>query len=469
MACVNRDQDADYFLSPVSYHTFVSDGHNYLFHADTLQVYEMNGEHFNEFIRINATAENIVETYLTRKEIKIIHDTIESQLAENPRATIITESSKDQINSLVLNITGDCNLRCVYCFASQNQGYSYHRMTPETARSAVDFMLKLTPDADRYSILFFGGEPLSNFRVMNETIAYSEECVVGKHGKRITFSIDTNGTLLTEPILELLKDKISGCLVSLDGPRHVHNLSRPYRNGRGSFDTIMKNIEILRDNSVRFMLRCGVRSDCSNIVELVDFFEGLQVVFAYEFVQKTKNKLHDSMEYTDERVHQLGAQLEELVKYYFLRISNGKDIYCAKLIARLSRIHFQQGKRIFCSSGRTTITVNPDGTIYYCQSLESVVAARVGDINAGIDYEKLNRLRPQNVDNVTECRRCWARYLCGGGCAAEKYVVPEDMVGHIEQRCALLRKEWECYLWLYEMLRNHCPEFLNNLESAQSV
>lgn len=130
------------------------------------------------------------------------------------------------------------------------------------------YVLKLNSNADWYNVVFFGGESFSNFKVVGEAITYAKENIIRKGGKTIWFSIDTNATILNQRILRTLVEEIDGCLVSIDGPREVQDYNRPYKSGRESFSTVIRNIATLKENGIPIELRASFTSDLEDIVKV---------------------------------------------------------------------------------------------------------------------------------------------------------------------------------------------------------
>lgn len=140
------------------------------------------------------------------------------------------------------------------------------------------------------------------------------------------------------------------------------------------------------------------------------------------------------------------------------RILTNEPVYCYNITSALTRLHFQSAKRIICCAGWTAITVNPDGSIYSCQNLSSIPEASIGNLNSGIENAKLLTLHAVDVNTASSCQSCWLRYLCGGGCIAEKYVVARDTFSPVESRCFLKKVQWKNYLQLCQKLQNNCQD-----------
>ena len=179
--------------------------------------------------------------------------------------------------SLVLNVANDCNLGCTYCFASQGDyGAPRRFMSQETAKESVDFLLQNSGDHPTVTLVFFGGEPLMNFRLISETVAYATragELV----GKRVDFSMTTNATYLTPEIIHFLRDHRVGVAVSIDGPKKFHDLRRTYKNGMGSYDMIEPRImNLLREHKTRpVAARVTLTHGVTAVSEIFDHLTGM--------------------------------------------------------------------------------------------------------------------------------------------------------------------------------------------------
>ncbi|WP_228712360.1 radical SAM protein [Arcobacter defluvii] len=228
----------NYNLIKTNYHILKVDSKEFLFHIPTSSVFELSAESANLLRKmenkeeINKDEEEIVEEF---KELNIVG----SRFFVKEEATKIEHFPA---KALVLNVTSGCNLSCTYCYKEdltslKNSG----QMTFEIAKNAIDMFYKESPHLKEYSITFFGGEPLSNLPLIKEIIAYAND-FFGSKDLKIGYSMTSNATLLTEEIIHYLHDSKVDLTISIDGPESLHNKTRVYENGKGSYEKVAKNV-----------------------------------------------------------------------------------------------------------------------------------------------------------------------------------------------------------------------------------
>ena len=172
------------------------------------------------------------------------------------------------IQTLVMNLTNQCNLSCQYCYEFGADKVATPEGKPkfmdlETAKTSVDFLLAESGDRRSIHITFFGGETLMNFPLLKEVVAYANQRAA-EQDRHIDFSLTTNATLLTPTIIEFLSDNHIGVTVSMDGPKEMHDHLRVFSNGKGSYDIIEPKVRALIQNhrtrpiTARVTLTAGV-------------------------------------------------------------------------------------------------------------------------------------------------------------------------------------------------------------------
>lgn len=450
------------------YHVFECEDEEYVFFAEKLLLYKLNNPIVKAYIQAHESKCKSNNSYLTDSQLLQVGDFINVKLENSPKPNFA--STKNKINSLILNVSGaKCNLNCTYCFAFAEKNYSMPLMNKTTAKKAIDFLVSINPNEEYYGIVFFGGEPFINHKLIVEIASYCEDKISKKLGKEFSLSATTNGTILNESLLNVFKKYGSVIFISLDGPEHIHNKNRPYHNSNGSFNAVMSNIELLKKHNINHSFRPTITSDCENLIEIVDFFEKLETEFTFEFAVKPNFKNSESTTYDDKKIKNIEAQYSELIEYYFEKVRKKEYIYCNNIVSSLRRIHFRQAKNYPCSAGRTILTVNSDNTIYSCQNLSNIFDANVGTLNSGINKSNLKKIISPYVNTLESCKDCWVKYLCSGSCFAEKYTENKNIYTPLEYRCKLKKIRWNKFLILYQKIKNLNPVYVENIRNIGAI
>jgi len=349
---------------------------------------------------------------------------------------------------LTLNTTHGCNMACRYCFASTDSDRR-KVMTAEVARASVENLLVQFPDARRYLIYFFGGEPLLHKRFIKDTVAMVKEVFNDKQDKSYGFLINTNGLLLDDDdLLDFFREHRFSVTVSIDGPEEINDSNRVLLNGSGSFKKIMTGIEALKKAGVNFNLRATISPKVRNLMEVFSFFESLEVPYSYAFTIITDKKNKRETKFTTEALQMLRKQYAEVTDFLTDKTIKGEKVYCMDFLEKMSLLERHGVRTHGCEAGRSTLIVDEDGDYYPCQNMLPM-NVWLGNIDSGVYGELLEGNRSQFVEDLRECRGCWARYLCGGGCQADRRRYKWDYPDDIPQRCAITLFEWEQALKTY--------------------
>ena len=306
--------------------------------------------------------------------------------------------------------------------------------------------------------MFFGGEPLLNLDIIKYMINYVHEHYPEK---KFSFSMTTNGTILNPSIISLIKENNISVLVSIDGPDNDANL-RFFRNGRKSIDVVLANIKTLQQNGINVMARATLVNTNPHILETFRFFEDeLRVPFAIEFVQESENTTHSFDKYDAAIINNIKTQLDKVEQYYIEKIQSKRDIRNYELIRHIEILRYRQKKHICCGAGNSYFTVTADGDVFVCPIFMNNKEHAIGNIHEQIDNEKLSAYRSSSVDKMSECQDCWAKYLCNGGCIAQKIISGKRNDQSLPMGdCSLQKTIWEFYIRLYYYIMRYAPQYL---------
>lgn len=358
--------------------------------------------------------------------------------------------SRRQIKALCLNVAHACNMKCSYCFASQGDfGMNACLMTLETAKQAMDFLMQKSGDIKNLEVDFFGGEPLLVAPMLKELVKYGRE-LEKTWNKHINFTLTTNALLLDEDIIQFILDEKLGVILSLDGRPETNDRHRILNDGSGSYDIIVPKIKKMVDSQP---LSYYVRGTFSK--KNLDFSRDLQhiVELGFDSVSLEPAVGEDngfSIQEEDlPEVLQEYERLTELLREY-QQAGNPVDFFHFNL-------DLQKGpclaKRVSgCGAGMEYLVITPTGDIYPCHQFVGEAGFLMGNIaTASIDDEIRTKFARNHLQNKAECRACWARYFCGGGCHANAYHSNGDISIPSQVSCAMHRKRIEGAIYLESM------------------
>jgi uncharacterized protein len=378
------------------------------------------------------------------------------------------------IQTLVMNLTNQCNLSCQYCYEFGADKLATPEGKPkfmdvQTAKTSVDFLLAQSGDRRSIHITFFGGETLMNFPLLKEVVEYANERAK-EQGRHVDFSLTTNATLLTPAIIEFLSENRIGVTVSMDGPKEMHDQLRVFANGRGSYDIIEPKVRALIQNhrtrpiTARVTLTAGV-SDVIRIFRHLKQDLGFHEV-GFAPVTTSPNQLYaigqKGMDNVLEQFHTLADEyLDYALRGEAHGFSNVSDTL-AELCQGVNKSHP-------CGAGLGLLGVGPSGDIAPCHRFVDSDAHALGHISTGIDREKqADFLRRGHINSKYDCHTCWARPLCAGGCHHEAFVRYGD-TGHPNLHyCDWIRDWTDACLEIYGAIAAKNPGFLQQFAERKA-
>ena len=355
------------------------------------------------------------------------------------------KNNSNVVKALCLHIAHTCNLNCSYCFASQGK-YQGERalMSFEVGKQAFDFLIANSGTRRNLEVDFFGGEPLMNWDVVKQLVAYARS-IEKEHNKNFRFTLTTNGMLIDDEIIDFLNKEMSNVVLSLDGRRDVHDHFRKDYAGNGSYDKIVPKFQRLvekrggKDYYVR-----GTFTH-NNVDFTNDIFHMADLGFTELSMEPVVCPPGDPYALTAEDLPKVFEQYEILAKemikrkkegrpftfyHYMLDLTNGPCIY----------------KRITgCGSGTEYMSVTPWGELFPCHQFVGDSKYSLGNIWDGVkNKDAQDEFRYCNAYARPECKDCWAKFYCSGGCAANAYHATGKISGVYEYGCELFKKRIEC-------------------------
>jgi uncharacterized protein len=354
------------------------------------------------------------------------------------------------ITHLQLSAAQDCNLGCRYCIVDQGSfGGPRQRMSRQVARQAVDLLLRESGEAAQCTLSFSGGEPMLDWAVVRDAIAYSQEQAAG-HGKQVHYLLKTNGTLLNDENIPFIKEQRIGVQVSLDGPPAVHDRMRLTASGKGSHDLAVAGLSrLLPDCAEQVSIRAVLTRFSPPVSELMDYLTS----FGTGSVRLSRVIARSDEGYALDSAAR--AQLKAEYGLLTRRFLAGAPVDpAAHLITGYITLLDRGRRRSHDDNGGGSLVVSASGGLYPRPELAEQERYRLGHVATGLDRDRLAWWRSYiDVDNRPVCRDCWARYICGGGCfpAAIKLQGTPDQP--IEAECELIRHLIRLAVWVHVTLR----------------
>jgi len=362
-----------------------------------------------------------------------------------PMAGTLKAKTAGVVKALCLHVAHTCNLNCAYCFASQG---NYHGdravMSFEVGKRALDYLIENSGTRRNLEVDFFGGEPLMNFQVVKDLVAYARSIEKEKN-KNFRFTLTTNGVLVDDDVIDFANRECSNVVLSLDGRKEVHDRYRVDYAGNGSWEKIVPKFQKFveaRGGKDYYMRGTFTHQN-------PDFLKDIQQMLDLGFRELSMEPVvcapGEESALTEEDLAIVMQQYEDLAElmlqkdkegdpftfyHYMIDLTGGPCIY----------------KRISgCGSGTEYMAVTPWGDLYPCHQFVGEEKFKLGDIYAGVTNPDVQaQFAACNVYAHPECRDCWARLYCSGGCAANAYHSTGSVTGVYESGCKLFRKRMEC-------------------------
>lgn len=353
------------------------------------------------------------------------------------------------VKALCLHIAHDCNLACKYCFAEEGEYHGRRAlMSFEVGKKALDFLIANSGSRRNLEVDFFGGEPLMNFEVVKQLVAYGRQ-QEKIHNKNFRFTLTTNGVLLNDDILEFLNKEMANVVLSIDGREEVNNKMRPFRNGKGSYKLIVPKFQKVAEsrNQTNYYVRGTFTRNNLDFSEDVLHLADL----GFEQISVEPVVAADTEDYAlrEEDIPIICEQYDKLAKEMVKRSKEGK---CFNFFHFM--IDLQGGpcvaKRISgCGSGTEYLAVTPWGDFYPCHQFVGEEKFLLGNVDTGIvNADIVETFKGCNVYAKDKCKNCFSKFYCSGGCAANSYNFHGSINDVYEIGCELQRKRVECAIMI---------------------
>lgn len=349
------------------------------------------------------------------------------------------------IKALCLHVAHTCNLNCAYCFASQGKYHGERAlMSFEVGKRALDFLIENSGTRHNLEVDFFGGEPLMNWNVVKELVAYArvQEKI---HNKNFRFTLTTNGVLVDDDVIDFCNKEMSNVVLSLDGRPEVHDRLRVDYMGRGSYDLIVPKFQefVKRRGGKNYYMRGTFTHN--NIDFTNDIFHMADLGFTELSMEPVVCSPEDASALTEEDLPILFDQYEILAKEMIKRKKEGRPFTFYHYMLDLTHGPCIYKRISGCGSGTEYMAVTPTGDLYPCHQFVGDTKYLLGNIWDGVTNKEVqNEFKLCNAYARPECNDCWAKLYCSGGCAANSYHASGKITGIYEYGCELFKKRIEC-------------------------
>ena len=381
-------------------------------------------------------------TELTEAGQLFVEDTYESMIGE-------VKKRKTVVKALCLHIAHDCNLACRYCFAEEGEYHGRRAMMSfEVGKKALDFLIATSGSRRNLEVDFFGGEPLMNWQVVKDLVAYGRQ-QEKLHDKHFRFTVTTNGVLLNDEIQEFINQEMDNVVLSLDGRREVNDHMRPFRNGKGSYDLIVPKFQKLADsrNQEKYYIRGTFTRENLDFSEDILHFADLG--FTQMSIEPVVGDASDPYAIREEDLPKIMEEYDKLARVMIQREKEGKGFQFFHFMIDLDGGPCVAKRLSGCGSGTEYLAVTPWGDLYPCHQFVGQEEFLMGNVEDGIIKPEIaDDFRSCNVYSKEKCRDCFAKFYCSGGCMANAYHFHGTIHDTYDIGCKMQRKRVECAIMI---------------------
>ena len=353
------------------------------------------------------------------------------------------------VKALCLHIAHDCNLACQYCFAEEGEYHGRRAlMSFEVGKKALDFLIANSGNRRNLEVDFFGGEPLMNWQVVKDLVAYGRE-QEKLHDKKFRFTLTTNGVLLNDEVMEFCNREMGNVVLSIDGRKEVHDKMRPFRKGAGSYDLIVPKFQQFAES--RHQDKYYVRGTFTHYN--LDFSEDVlhlaDLGFKQISVEPVVAEPKEPYAIREEELPKLFEEYDKLAVEMISRHKSGEAFNLFDFMIVLEGGPCVAKRLSGCGAGTEYLAVTPWGDFYPCHQFVGNEKFLLGNVDEGIlNTDIRDEFKCCNVYAKEKCRKCFARFYCSGGCAANAYNFSGDICGAYDIGCELQKKRIECAIMI---------------------
>ncbi|HHW46464.1 MAG TPA: thioether cross-link-forming SCIFF peptide maturase [Clostridiales bacterium] len=356
------------------------------------------------------------------------------------------------IKSMCLNVSHDCNLRCEYCFAAKGDfGKGRCLMSAETGKRAIEFLLEHSKGRRNLEVDFFGGEPLMNFDVVKQVVEYARS-KEAEYNKNFRFTLTTNGLLLDDEKIDYINREMYNVVLSIDGRKEINDKLRVTPSGKGSYDIIVRKYQQLVKNRDKDYYVRGTFTKYN-----LDFADDVLHLYELGFnqisIEPVVSDPNLDFSLQEEDLDKIFDEYERLAKEILKLKKNKKPINFFHFFIDLNAGPCAVKRLRGCSCGNEYIAVTPNGDIYPCHQFVGMDDWKMGNINYGsFNFNMKKEFSSINIYRKEECKNCWAKFYCSGGCSANNLQYQGDILNPHKLSCELEKKRLECAIMIQAAL-----------------
>ena len=356
---------------------------------------------------------------------------------------------KTVVKALCINIAHDCNLACRYCFAGEGEYKGDRGLMPlDIAKKSLDFLVANSGNRVNLEVDFFGGEPLMNWDVVKELVKYGRS-LEKEHNKLFRFTLTTNGVLLNDEVMEFCNKEMSNVVLSLDGRKEVNDKMRPFRNGKGSYDLIVPKFQKFAEsrNQTNYYVRGTFTRN--NLDFSKDVLHYADLGFKQMSMEPVVASPEDDYAIREEDLPRILEEYDKLADAYLEYRKAGKGFNFFHFNIDLTQSPCVAKRLSGCGSGTEYLAVTPWGDFYPCHQFVGNEEFLMGNVWDGVKNTNLqDEFKCCNVYAKEKCRKCFARFYCSGGCAANSYNFHGTITDAYDLGCELQKKRIECAIMI---------------------
>lgn len=353
------------------------------------------------------------------------------------------------VKALCLHIAHDCNLACRYCFAEEGEYHGRRAlMSFEVGKKALDFLIANSGSRKNLEVDFFGGEPLMNWQVVKDLVAYGRE-QEKIHNKNFRFTLTTNGVLVDDEVMEFCNREMGNVVMSIDGRKEVHDYMRPFRKGAGSYDLIVPKFQKWAESRNQDKYYARGTFTHHNLDFSKDVLHLADLGFKQISVEPVVAPADADYALQPEDLPKIFEEYDNLAKEMVKRKKEGNGFNFFHFMIDLTGGPCVYKRLSGCGSGTEYLAVTPWGDLYPCHQFVGEENFLLGNVDEGITRPEIcKEFKGCNVYAKEECKKCFARFYCSGGCAANSYNFKGNINDVYEIGCELQRKRVECALMI---------------------
>lgn len=372
------------------------------------------------------------------------------QESSEPQAAHEEQETGDSISRMVLYVTQDCNLQCRYCLTRSKGNIKKHTMSETVARAAVDLLFEESKDTTDLTIGFYGGEPLLNFELIQAVTRYADDKAAAR-GKNVRYNLTTNGTLLSDEVIDFLARHKTAVLMSIDGDREAHDANRVFPDGSGSYDRAAPGFKKLVERGVPVSALSVVRRFDTHQADLARFLLELGSPVVNIAPAMTPEGEPEGEENND--VDEFNRRGEDMIRYLLDNDFLSGERPAMDFSKIFERLESRTPNAAYCTGSYAKIAVDPEGNILPCDNFIGVPEYYMGNVLTGLEKGHQATFKTLRSGNSHTCARCWARNLCGGWCPYFSHNKYGDLSKPVETLCFMNRDYFEVALAAYSALK----------------